>query len=239
VTFAIYYDGSVDAERRVVTLSGVGAIEDVWKQVRERWRAILERHGVIALHMTDLMGFSGEFRRDEGWNEGRRIQLFHDLWNVLGAFHDKPLWAYTCSVLISDWERAKNEIPLLASPEYICVDFCVGRINLPLESKDEERPFSLYFDRSERFMHKVSRVWLRRRREKKFFYQIRDITAVDKSRVGIQAADMLAWMENKDACRVTYDLKALLGVANVLMIKHHCAVYDYATIVERPILEQL
>ncbi len=81
-------------------------------------------------------------------------------------------------------------------------------------------------------MHKVNRVWLRRRKERgTLFRQIRNIIPVDDTYRPIQLADMLAWIVNNETYGRNYPERASFGVGSVLMIEHFRDVYDYKKIV--------
>lgn len=233
-----YYDGS-GAPDGVVTLAGVAAPERLWVEFERQWNDVLQKHSVRSLHMTDLMAFHGEFKSWAGDHERKRSFL-RDLWNVLGRFRlddseAHPLKAYSCSVLMQDWNRAKKTIPRLASPQSICVNFCVGSVQLPKECADEKRPLILYFDRNEMFMHKVNRVWLNRRQQPGTLHsRIRNIIATDAiTDYPIQVADMLAWIANRSVRDVEYLEREAFKFASVLMIEPLNRVYDYDQILLR------
>ena len=225
---AAYYDSSADRGRQVVTLTGVAARCVIWESFERNWLGVLKSYSVPALHMNKLMHFRGDFKAENGWNERRRSQFLGELWNVIGSFRMQHLVAYSCSVLTDDWSRARSDLPSLVSPESMCVNFCVGGLHLPIECQGESKPVLLYFDRNEQFMHKVNRVWVQqKKRSGTLFSQIRNITAVDSTKYPIQAADLLAWIENKEARGEDYPFKAMLRLSRILMIEHVICIYDY------------
>jgi hypothetical protein len=229
----VYYDGSSDEQRReAVTLSGVAATESVWAEFEPLWDKVLEKYLVQdrILHMTDLMSFRGNFSPDKGWDEKQRHALLADLFNVYGHFdRQRDLEARSCTVILRDWARAKREMPKLVEPEAICVNFCVGGLRLPLECANEAKPILLYFDKNEPFMHKINRVWQRRRKIRNtFFRQIRTIKNVDSEYYPIQAADILAWIMNHSH-RGIHD--EFFELASVLAIRHFSECYDYDQII--------
>ena len=230
MALAAYYDSSADEKRiQSVTLSGVCATEMVWTTFEDRWALALG--SVDRLHMAPLMSSKKEFL---GWDDNRKQNLLQRLWNAVGELRGQHLLAYTCTVLIPDWSLAKKQIPDLCSPESICVNFCVGNLHFDIESASEPSPLILYFDRTEPFMKKINRVWLRARKNNgTFFSYVRNIIPVDDSERPIQLADMLAWTANKNACGSQYPHQWLLESASTLMIEHYKRVYDFDTILEK------
>ena len=228
-----YYDGCNDElNHDAVTLAGIAGTESVWQQFEPEWEKVLRKHLVKdrILHMTDLMAFQGSFSPEYGWDETQRRVLLIDLWNVMGKLHDSHLVAYSCSVLLKDWQDASAKIPHLASPESICVNFCVGGLDLPMECANEIKPVLLYFDHGEKFMRTVRRPWEKWKRQRgSLFRQIRSIEHTDSEYYPIQAADILAWVVNH-AHRGIYD--EFLGISSVLMIKHFSECYNYDKIIE-------
>jgi hypothetical protein len=229
-----YHDGS-GKSGETVTLCGIAGTESVWREFEPLWEDVLRKHLVKdrQLHMVDLMSLSRNFSRDNGWDEAQQIALLVDLWSVFGKLRDKHLIAYCCTVLLPDWNKAKSEILNLCSPESICVNFCVGGLSLPTESMNDRKPVSLYFDRGEKFMRKVRRVWERRRNCKgTVFYQIGTIDTVDREYYPLQAADMIAWTYDQEQ-RGLLEGGCLLQVSLVLCVKCVTAVYDYARIIDK------
>jgi len=233
VALRAYYDGCSDEQRReAVTLCGVAATETVWTEFEPLWEAVLQKHLVKdrILHMTDLMSFQKNFSRDNGWDAKQRHALLADLFNVMGHFDEhKHLAAYSCTVLLNDWVRAKRKIPKLQSAESMCVNVCVGGLHLPLECANEIRPILLYFDRGEKFMHKINRVWQRRKRLRgTLFGQIRSIEPANAEYYPIQAADILAWIVNHADRQIHNEF---LDAASVIAIRRFSECYDYEKIV--------
>jgi hypothetical protein len=230
----IYYDGSWDKDS--LTLCGVAATESVWQGFAPKWEGVLRKHLVRddIFHMRDAMGFYGNFSRGHGWNETRRSLLLTDLINVIGSFRGPShhLVAYSCTVLLDDWRLAKERIPKLPEPHAMCVNFCVGAFHLPMECADEKKPVLLYFDRKERFMHTIRRVWERRRKQPGKFRQIAAIENVDSRCYPLQVADLLAWIKNRQRPHAQESFVDSLRVAALLMVKHSSLYYDLDKIVE-------
>ncbi|MEZ5391839.1 MAG: hypothetical protein R2724_02945 [Bryobacterales bacterium] len=95
-------------------------------------------------------------------------------------------------------------------PEALCVDVVVT-IALRLLPENLESPLGksgeleVLFDQNEEFLHKLNRVWRRRRRQG-VFSLIGDVRDADMRKApGLQAADFAAWHWNRhlrDGCSV-------------------------------------
>jgi hypothetical protein len=156
-----YYDGSGknDNVTKVLTLAGFAASERIWNRFESEWKDVLERHDVQSFHMSDAMTFNGQFELHKGWDETRRQALLKDFFNILGKFRTDHFEAYSCSVILDDYRRAKCTIPELRSPEALCVNFCVGNLQLAIEYFDTPKPIKIYFDRNEAFLKTINNVW--------------------------------------------------------------------------------
>jgi hypothetical protein len=132
--------------------------------------------------------------------------LKHDLFNKClsptgwGEFKDH-FYGVACTINMQDYKRASKEIPSLKEPEAICVDNVVTLALMALPD-DPSKPFGksgtveLFFDKGERFMHKINRVWRSKPYHKLKGYHrlISAVAAVEARHVyGVQAADSLAW----------------------------------------------
>jgi hypothetical protein len=230
----VYYDGSWDKDS--LTLCGVAGTESVWQEFAPKWEGVLRKHLVKdnIFHMHDLMCFSGNFSREHGWDGVRRKSLITVLINVIGSFRDPshPLVAYSCTVLLNDWRLAKEKLSKLPPPEAMCVNFCVMGLHLPMVCANERKPILLCFDRKEKFMHTVRRVWERRRKQPGKFRQIRTIDKIDSRSYPLQVADLLAWIKNRSRPHAQEAFVDSLRVAALLMIKHSSVYYDLERVFE-------
>ncbi len=198
MAFKAYYDGSGKSDLPAITLTGVAAPKVLWQNFEPLWVKALDRNLVPDrdFHMPDLMGRHGKFI---DWTDSQREALLTDLFNVFGHFRCLDLTAYSCTVFLDAHRQAMKLIPQLRRPARICVDYCVGTLQLNMEeSNSEQRPILLYFDRSEEFRRTINNIWLRHKKRKNgWASQVRGIFTVDRSDYPIQAADMLGWIINK------------------------------------------
>ena len=236
IATAVYYDGTHDSEcKEALTLTGIAAPQGTWGDFEADWgAALVKNHVYEPLHMRELMHNKGYFA-DFGWEE--KIKLIGDLWNVFGKYRPTRMCAYSCTVMLADYQRAKSQIPNLRPPESICVDYSVGGLQLTSEELSISKPLLLYFDRSERFMCKIYRTWNRATKNGTYFgsrvgwpFRIRNIFPADRSYRPIQAADLLAWSINRAHCTGD-DIGNNFALSALLMIKHLTRVYEYEDIV--------
>ncbi len=232
-----FYDGTHDERcEQALTLTGLAAPESVWEAFEKDWdAALVENHVYEDLHMRELMHNKGYFA---DFGHAEKMKLVASLWNVFGKHRPTRMRAYSCTVLLPDYERAKNTILTLREPEAICVNYCVGGLQLTEEELSLPKPILLYFDRGEPFMHTINRVWEKATHGGEYFgtkrgwpYQIRNIIPADRSYLPIQAADFLAWSVNR--CHCTGDvLGSAFALSAKLMVQHFTWVYDYDEIVK-------
>jgi hypothetical protein len=82
--------------------------------------------------------------------------------------------------------------------EELCIDGCIGNLVFPTL---DDVPAIIYFDRDEPFKGQIEAVWRERREvfDRDWSHQIEHILETHSERCGIQAADLLAWLSNKNA----------------------------------------
>lgn len=232
MTVRAYYDGcghSNDNATKILTLSGIVSTDQLWPEFESKWRDMLRCHNIRQVHMTDLMALQGEYKE---WDETRQQALVRDAFNVIGGFRGKHLWARSASVPLSDYRKARKTIANLRAPEAICVNFCFGGPNLPPDYAGRERCILLHFDRGEKFMHTVNRVWQKFKKEPNAGWprQVLDIVSTNAvSCYPIQAADILAWITNRYH-RDADCWNGWLFMSTYLTINHSVALYDYSRI---------
>jgi hypothetical protein len=242
-----YFDGSYygggnsdDPRCRSVTLSGFAASESVWKKFEIDWGKVLAKYGISSFHMSDAMSLGGKFSRRHGWDEIKRSRLIGELLEVLGKLRfinkfalESNLIASTCTVLMDDYRRAKKENPKLRTPEAICVRFCVNQMpyDIDIVSGGDRPQFVLFFDRNEKFLHTIKRVWDRHKKKPEAGWpkQINLITDGNSMEMRpFQAADMFAWVVNKH----NRGESSPYAIATFLVTAHYSFLFDYNKIKE-------
>lgn len=236
----VYLDGSGKPESQFITLSGIVGTEEIWAQFEPLWEEALSKNKVPLrkdgcpgrrFHMTDLFARS---RGYEGWDAIKERNLFVDLFNVLGKFRPASLRAYSCTVSMVDYRKAKLIIPNLRKPEAICVNYCVGGMQFTSEELSSPHPIELYFDCNEGFLHTINSVWsVARKQHVGWADQIGCIVPVTDRYYPIQAADLLAgivgrYHRGRDRWAGQWQM-----FSSHMMIEHRVELYEYASIVEK------
>jgi hypothetical protein len=237
-----YFDGSGKPhESDYLTLTGLVASESVWERFECSWSDVLRKYQIPAFHMTDAMSLKKRFSPQNGWSRGKVAELVKDLWNVIGKYRwtdDVPvnsnLNACSCTVVMSDYRRAKLQRPRLREPEALCTAFCLHGIPFDLDSRLEHPEIILTFDRGEAFRKTVYRGWVKFKKLTnagwpKQFKKIEAGSAADKC--PIQAADLVAWTLNKHH-KTPDGYPETVGL--VIMLSHQMKVFDYETIMRTP-----
>ena len=229
-----YYDssGKNDTVNKVLTLAGFAAPEDVWHRFETEWKCALDDYGAQFFHMSEAMSLKGHFNGNNGWNEAKVYALVKDLFKVIGKYRTEYFEAYSCSVILSDYRRAQLTIPKLRSPEAICVNFCIGGLQLSPADFDSPKPIDLFFDRKETFLKTIYAVWDQAKNKtqtKGWPKQIGDIKSVDsKTTFPVQAADMFAWIVHRHH---TGPNNHPWYHASFLLAEHYSKIYNYEKIV--------
>lgn len=250
-----FYDGSIghrDGRRHSVTLAGYAARREVWDEFEPLWRGVLadssNRPPCEALHMRTAMTLNKEFSARNGWTKSRVQSLLMDLSNKclspLGWREsvEDGLVGASCTVTLDDYARAQQDCPYLRGmePEEVCVN-CLAEVALKMLPEDpagtcgKRGSLHMYFDRNEKFMHKLNAPWLQRRLRGGPLLLIEKIEAADSAmHPGLQAADYLAWLTNRDRilrdAGETYLALRMMMIAAALVGTEH---YDYEKLMKR------
>jgi hypothetical protein len=190
--------------------------------------------------MADAMAVPprGAFR---DWSEKNIERLVTTLINILGAFNEEPMFIKSCTIDLQAHARVKDELKLrrkvLRPAESICVDYCCGS-DWPIDpaAPNERLKIEMLFDRGERFLNKIDRVWRCARKKKTTGWprQIQQIFKVVNDEISpvpaIQAVDMVAWLMNAWHC----GNKREQGLSFMLhLLSSYLTFFDYERIKER------
>lgn len=233
--FKAYYDssGKNDNVSKLLTLAGFSAPENIWSRFEIEWKKVLINNNIQYFHMSDAKSLRGNFDPRNGWDENRANNLVKDLLNVIGKFRTKRFETYSCSIILSDYRRAKQAVTSLRSPEAICVNFCVGGLQLANEDLNLPKSIRLFFDQNETFLNTIYTVWDREKNKDKTSGWPKQIISIDavnsKTTYPIQAADMFAWMINR---HYTHQDEEYWSFLTYLLAEHYSKMYDYDKIIE-------
>jgi hypothetical protein len=154
---------------------------------------MLGAHGLLdhGLHLAEMMARQGAYA---GWTDERVHSLMRDAVDALTALTPE-VRSCVCSLDMRGYFRAKKEDPSLIDEYKICVEVTFHRAFVERGEEMLDKAITLYFDRNEPFMRRISKIWERRKRHPGWSRQLADITSVSRhDHFGIQAADMLAWI---------------------------------------------
>jgi hypothetical protein len=112
----VYLDGSGTHGSDVLTLAACVLADDLLDSFNQQWREAIKALGLQCLHMRTFNNLAA--------TEPEMVQArLRAVLNVCGQFRQKFFYIQTCSVLMDDYAEAKRMIPLLATPEELCVNF--------------------------------------------------------------------------------------------------------------------
>src|SRR5437667_8584873 len=79
-----YVDESIrgSAKSRLGMGGAISRLED-WEALSVEWEAVLRSYGLTMFHMVDFENNAKEFRREHGWCEERKRQLFNALLDII------------------------------------------------------------------------------------------------------------------------------------------------------------
>jgi hypothetical protein len=217
---SVYFDGSgTHPGSELLTLTACGIADHLVDDLRDRWSAALRKHGVASLHMRTFSDLPVPVREP----------LLCDLLNCCAQLWSEFFYFRICSVLLGDYRQAKGAMPLLKSPEELCVDFCAGGLSVCDEDHGQENTVRLLFDRNERFRRIIHRVWINARRDRRSGWprQVRAIESVSAADPLLQVADLFAWTVNR---HLRLEDQPLLATSAIIGISHASLVYDLRTI---------
>lgn len=80
---AFFDESGHSASTKTVAIAGAMTTPKRWGNLRVKWKAALQRHGVQLFHMKDFENRHGEF---EGWDETRKRALLAELFRAITEF---------------------------------------------------------------------------------------------------------------------------------------------------------
>jgi hypothetical protein len=116
---AFFDESGHSASTRTVAMGGAMTTPKRWGNLRVKWKAALQRHGVQLFHMKDFENRHGEF---EGWSETRRRELLTELFEAITDF---PLIVIGAAVVVDDFNKLSAECrKRIMDPWYLCYHSC-------------------------------------------------------------------------------------------------------------------
>jgi hypothetical protein len=245
-----YFDGSGKTENDdpVITLAGFGTSGPLWPTVESAWMAALYEMRGWPLNLSALYEDRPHWHTGDAHYRLSRDDFALAVWHLfksISTFRPQRLIAYSASVVLADYERAKREITLRA-PEALCVDGALGSL-APMT--DEDIPMLVHFDNNEEFLKHVHPVWQQRKRRfrheglKDWSLQIQKIIPVSaREYYPVEMADLFAWIIRKHhsitrglvvATEAERALVDSWAVASLLSVNHVQKLFEYDAIISR------
>lgn len=211
----LYCDGS--KKKRLRTLAGVAAPEDLWPRFEEGWKALLDKHHLLYWHTADAMSPHEPYRnfvqpewRPE-WTLQHSQKAKEELENFLLVFlreeADRGFQVRTCIVDLHGYRKVKEGSFYLRPLEAICVNSTCAVYLVP-----DHAELQIIFDENEKFLTQIKRVWDDDCRKSKVKWA-RQVTGITHARsedvLPIQASDLIAWNDTQRSLKNPVFAKAI------------------------------
>ena len=206
VAFKSYFDGGNQADStqyKVLSLAAISGTSIHWADFERRWKKVLENHGAPWLHTTDAVSLQGPFKE---WDAGRVNAFISDCVTVMERcaavrlgrkIVHSALRPVTISVVLRDFKRALQKIPLLGCPEHLCA-IQAAACCLTYGKWLEYDKYQFFFDQNEPFYgHIKDRTCNRKSKRSSPTWNVVHLGESNMRDVpALQAADVLAWSVN-------------------------------------------
>jgi hypothetical protein len=101
--YTVYLDESgTDGRSAAVAMGGYIAKLADWTEFQIEWQAMLDKDDVRAFHMTDLMAFQGEYKKEGGWDADRREAFLQTARDII---HSRTLFGFATAIITEDCEK--------------------------------------------------------------------------------------------------------------------------------------
>jgi len=196
VVIEAFFDDSgkeSQGDHRFVCIAGYLAHDQVWWGFQQRWRHLLMRHGIPAVHMKDWEGT----RREKKWalNYGHRV-----LSEFIGAIKDSQLIGFGVAVDADVWRKLSSQRrKSFGDAQEFCFQRLLRRIIDRLDQAQERDAIELVFNRDYQFARPRLRLLEHiNKRDPRMASRVAAISFGDARHYYLlQAADILAWQTRK------------------------------------------
>lgn len=214
VVLKSYFDKSGQEDQQLLTISGIAGDDDVWAEVEDGWRSILQNHNPPAayMHMVEAIPLRGEFSPDKGWDDGKVFGLVTNLLDHLNLIQHRERYRhFGCSLRMADYQKLQVESYQMDSPADMiataCTDEIVDWYFFQYKGLDLEAHY--YFDQGEPFEEMIKAKWNRERAKlhlpsdyNKWAHITHIGSVVMRKTPALQVADMFAWATNRHEVKV-------------------------------------
>jgi hypothetical protein len=211
VTMKAYFDGSGKSRDDALVLTGVAAMDRVWKEFGNGWRAMLaksdERPAATFLHTVDLLAGASPYSRDEGWGKAEHWKLLWDCLIYAQGLDKTNFKVFTCAIDMKAHRELRKNGHTLPNPYAICCRFC-SEVILKwylenFESNYRTDPdIQFLFDRGERHKGVFERKWIANKKMRhglaNHWHLIKEVgTVFVEEYPPVQLADLISWQHNR------------------------------------------
>jgi hypothetical protein len=224
-----YFDRSGQEDAQFMTLTGIAATDDLWKEIEDTWLYVLHNHTPRAeyMHMIEAIPLRKEFAKDKGWNDEMVSGLVNQLISYLSNVPKDKYCQFASIVHMDAYRKLHSEHYQLDSPVDICVESCVEKVmhwymfaykaGLDFEEHyyfDQGEPFEAVFKaKVNREIKKAEQLG-----QHSIWSHITHIgEAPMRKTPGLQIADMFAWANNREAAKLSPRWQALALAMRTLM----------------------
>jgi hypothetical protein len=143
---AIYCDDSgTDQNSRVAVVAGYIGQVAKWERFSNKFMRVLKRYGIRQMHRSDLENFHGEFTKERGWNEKRRIQFLQEVHHLIRTHTKIQIGS---AVIKEDFDLI---IPDNLKKQYggvfgWCAQECIVAVSKWCEHSDYKHPIQWIFE---------------------------------------------------------------------------------------------
>lgn len=235
ITLKVYCDGSGKSKEvkcRFLTLAGIMASDDYWREFESKWETVLEKYSVPYSHMRKLLRGEEPFH---GWRDRTKQLFVGDLLNVLGTLDHRDLVASTLTINLDDYRQLAIGGNRIRPAEAVCGDYVMTHAFR--HPRFSEGRAEILFDRGESFIKYVERIWSRNKDNASSWasYVVTVAPADMKKVLPIQAADLLAWSANRENTSKEEDFwNVVCPISSILMLPNIKTLYGKAELIKHP-----
>jgi Protein of unknown function (DUF3800) len=235
ITLKVYCDGSgktKEAACRFLTLAGMIASDDYWRDFEAKWKIVLDKHSVPYSHMRKLLRGKEPFH---GWLDSDKQSFVSDLLNVLGTLDHRDLVASTLTINLDDYRQLAIGTSRIRPAEAVCGDYVMTHAFR--HPRFSEGNAEIFFDRDESFIKYVERIWSRNKdNASSWASYVSTVAPADMKKIlPIQAADVLAWSANRENASNKEDFwNAVCPIATILMLPNIKTLYGKTELMKHP-----
>ena len=189
---------------RVVTVAGFMVSGDGMQELEREWRAELDRHNILELHMREFVPPHGAC---SGWSPEAKRTLLEAL---IQTIHRHTCCAVGAAVEVDELFKSIYQVQMERYPDMVqspytwCMRYCIAQIADWCRGNNVLGPVDYVMDKGNSFRSEAQKEFLTAKKNPELSAQfyLGDLAFHDSSTtVGLQCADLLAYEMYKEADR--------------------------------------